>query len=393
MLPLSGVRVLDLSRLLPGPFATLVLADLGADVVKVEEPRAGDYLRSIPPLAGAESGAFHALNRNKRSIALDLRADGGPAALARLARSADVLVETFRPGVLDRLGCGCDALRAANPRLVFCSITGYGQEGPYRDLAGHDLGYCAISGVLAANGPEDRPLPLSAPVADLAGGAWPAVAGVLAALVRRGATGEGSRVDVAMTDGALALLAMPLAMAWARGTPLARGRELLTGGAACYRTYRAADGRFVALAALEPEFFARFCEAVGRPELASRQLEDGGRGPVAELEAIFAGRTRDEWAALGRERDVCLTPVLEGDEPREDPQLRARGAFVSVPTPWEGRDLPGVAVAPRVDGARPPLRPAPRLGEHTDAVLREAGFSEAEIAGLRARGVAGPRGA
>ena len=387
-LPLAGLRVLDLSRLLPGPYATLVLADLGADVVKLEEPRGGDYLRWIPPLAGAQSGAFHALNRNKRSLALDLKAEGSVAVLRRLALGFDVLVESFRPAVLERLRGGHEALRAENPRLITCAITGYGQGGPYRDLAGHDLNYCAISGALAVNGPPEAPLPYGVPPADLSG-AWVAVAGILAALHRRAATGEGGFVDVSMTDGVLGMLAMPLGRAWARGTPLRRGEELLAGAAACYRTYRTQDGRHVALGALEPHFFRRFCEAVGRPELADRQLDQDGRGPVEELEALFITRTRAEWARLGREHDVCLTPVLEGDEPRQDPQLRARGVFGEVANPWEGKTLPALATPVRVDGARAPFRAAPALGADTDAVLAEAGFTEGEIAALRERGVAG----
>jgi crotonobetainyl-CoA:carnitine CoA-transferase CaiB-like acyl-CoA transferase len=207
-LPLAGIRVLDLSRLLPGPYATLVLADLGADVVKVEDPAGGDYVRWMPPLAGQQSGYFHALNRNKRSLALDLRRPGGPEALRRLAARADVLVESFRPGVMDRLGVGWEALSRENPRLVFCSISGYGQTGPYRLRAGHDLDYVALAGVLALNGAPDAPLPLAVQVADVAGGAWPAVAGVLAALVRRSATGRGAHVDVAMVEGALGMLAL-----------------------------------------------------------------------------------------------------------------------------------------------------------------------------------------
>jgi alpha-methylacyl-CoA racemase len=389
LLPLAGVRVLDLTRLLPGPFATMVLADLGADVVKVEPLDGGDWLRVLPPLAGEQSGAFHAVNRNKRSIALDLRRAEGVAAFLRLAARADAVIESFRPGVMDRLGIGWEALRAANARVVLCSISGYGQDGPYAARAGHDLDYVAIAGVLAVNGPPERPLPLGVQVADVAGGSWPAVAGLLAALLRARATGEGAHVDVSMTEGALALLAMPLAVADARGTPLARRRELLTGGAACYDVYRTEDGRFVALGALEPKFFAAFCAAVGRPELASRQLEDGGAGLHAELEAIFAGRSRDAWAAFAAEHDVCLAPVLEGDEPRQDPQLRARGAFVEVPTPWEGRAVPGIATPVRIRGETAPLRPAPRLGEHGAAVLAEAGFGEEEIAALRAAGVIG----
>jgi crotonobetainyl-CoA:carnitine CoA-transferase CaiB-like acyl-CoA transferase len=389
-LPLAGLRVLDLSRLLPGPYATLVLADLGADVVRVEDPSGGDWIRWVPPLVREQSGLFHALNRNKRSLALDVRRKEGAAAFRRLVRSADVVVESFRPGVLERLGLGWPALRAENPRLVLCSITGYGQDGPHRHRAGHDIDYCAVAGVLAVNGPEERPLPLGVQVADLAGGSWPAVAGILAALLRRGATGVGAHVDVSMAEGALALLAMPLGAADARGTPLARGRETLNGGAACYGVYRTKDGRFVALGALEPRFFAGFCGAVGRPDLVERQLDDGGRGPREELEAIFAARTRDEWEAFAAAHDVCVAPVLEGDEPRADPQLRHRGAFVEVETPWEGRAIPGVATPVRFAGEGGRVHAAaPRLGEHGDAVLVEAGFGPGEIAALRDAGILG----
>ncbi|HEY7724132.1 MAG TPA: CaiB/BaiF CoA-transferase family protein [Anaeromyxobacteraceae bacterium] len=387
-LPLAGLRVLDLSRLYPGPFATLVLADLGADVVKVEEPR-GDYLRWMPPLAGAQSGFFHAVNRNKRSLVLDLKAPGAAAAFLRLARSAEAVVESFRPGVMDRLGIGWEALRTVSRRLVLCSITGYGQDGPSRDLAGHDLDYAAAAGVLALNGPADRPVPLGVQVGDVAGGSWPAAVGLLAAVLRARATGEGAHVDVSMTEGALSMLALQLGAAGARGVPLRRAGEMLNGGAACYRVYRTRDGRFAALGALEPHFFERFCRAAGRPELAERQLDGDGRGPVEELEALFLERTRDEWAALGREADCCLAPVLEGDEPRGDPQLRARGAFFDLETPWEGRAMPGVVSPVRVAGAQAPRRPAPELGADTDAVLGEGGFTAGEIADLRARGVVG----
>jgi alpha-methylacyl-CoA racemase len=386
-LPLQGLRVLDLSRLLPGPFATMVLADLGADVVKVEEPGGGDWLRGMPPLAGGDSGAFHALNRNKRSVTIDLRKPEGAAAFLRLARRADAVVESFRPGVLDRLGVGWEALHRENPRLVLCSISGYGQDGPYAQRAGHDLDYCAIAGVLGANGAPERPAPIGVQIADVAGGAWPAAAGVLAALLGRDRTGQAAHVDVSMTEGALAMLALPLGMAFSRGTPIARGRELLDGGAACYDVYRTKDGRFVAL---EPKFFGAFCAAVGRPELAERQLEDDGRGPRSELEAIFAARTRDEWTDFAGRHDVCLAPVLEGDEPRRDPQLAARGAFVDVRLPRSGRVMAAVGTPIRLRGvARPPARPGPDAGADTDAVLLEAGFSPEEISTLRRAGAVG----
>ena len=327
---LEGLSVLDLSRLLPGPWATLVLADLGADVV----------------------------------------------------------VESFRPGVLSRMALGWDTLRAANPRLVLCSLTGYGQDGPYAARAGHDLDYAAFSGVLGANGPPDCPVAPGVQLADLAGGSWPAVAGILAAIVRRDRTGEGAHVDVSMVEGALALMTLPMAMAAARGTPHQRGREVLSGGAACYGVYPTRDGRFAALAALEPKFFATFCAAVGRPELAERQFD--GEGPRAELEEVFQARTLAEWERFAAENDACVAPVREGDEPRQDPHLAARGAFLEVDTPWEGKALPGIATPVRMTGAELPLRPAPRLGEHGDAVLSGAGFTPAEIAELRAAGVVGP---
>ncbi|MCX5731681.1 MAG: CaiB/BaiF CoA-transferase family protein [Deltaproteobacteria bacterium] len=389
-LPLQGLRVLDLSRLLPGPYATLVLADLGADVVKLEDPAGGDYLRWMPPLAGQQSGWFHALNRNKRSMALDLRRPEGPGVVLRLARRFDVLVESFRPGLMDRLGVGYQALARENPRIVLCSISGYGQDGPYRDRAGHDIDYVALAGVLAVNGPPERPVPLGVQVADVAGGSWPAVAGILAALLGRAVSGRGAHVDIAMAEGALAMLALQQGAADARATPLRRGREPLNGGSACYGVYRAKDGGCVALGALEPKFFQAFCEAAGRPELAERQFDGEGAGPRAEVEAIFASRTRAEWGEFAARHDVCVMPVLEGDEPRQDPQVVHRRSFVEVATPWEGRAMPGIASPVRIRGAEAPLRPAPRIGADTDAVLAECGFEAGEVAALRSAGVLTP---
>jgi len=383
-LPLEGVRILDLSRLLPGPYATMVLADLGADVVKIEDPRGGDPARWMPPLAGAQSGHYHALNRNKRSATIDLRAPEGVAALRRLCRRSDVLVESFRPGVLERLGIGWEALSRENPRLVLCSITGYGQDGPYRDRAGHDIDYVAVAGVLGLNGPKERPMLLSVQVADVAGGSWPAVAGILAALLGRGATGKGAHIDVAMADGALALLALQQGGADARGEPLRREAEMLNGGWPRYGVYRTLDGRFVAFGAFEPKFFRSFCEGVGRPELSQGSSDLG-----EALEAIFASRTREDWAAFAAKNDVCLMPVLEGDEPMRDPQLQARGNFVEIETPWEGRAMRSLASPVHLAGVQSPRRPAPALGADTDAVLTEAGFEPEELARLRQAGVLG----
>jgi len=227
-------------------------------------------------------------------------------------------------------------------------------------------------------------------VADVAGGSWPAVAGILAALVGRAATGKGAHVDVSMTEGALAMLALQQGAADARGTPLRRSGEQLNGGSACYGVYRARDDRFVALGSLEPKFFQAFCAAVGRPELAERQFDHDGAGPREEVAAVFAERTWAEWRDFAERHDVCVMPVLEGEEPRHDPQMVHRRSFLSIPTPWEGgRAMPGLASPVRLAGTEPPRRPAPRLGADSEAVLAESGFGAEEIARLRAVGALG----
>ncbi len=256
--PLNGVRVLDLSRLIPGPFCTLILSDLGASVDKLEDPHVGDYLRVFPPMKRGLSGRFNALNRDKRSLCLDLKKPEGRDALLRLARHYDVVVESFRPGVLDKLGVGFAALARENPRLVMLSISGYGQDGPLRDRAGHDLNYIALGGVLGVAGPPDRPPPTPAvQLADIAGGALFGAVGILAALYERERTGRGQQVDVSMCEGALAFLIPELGSYDAAGTPPRRGGELLIGGAACYGVYRTKDGRFLSVGALEPKFWTR----------------------------------------------------------------------------------------------------------------------------------------
>lgn len=386
--PLAGIKVLDLSRLLPGPFLTMVLGDLGADVVKVEDPKLGDYLRAIPPMAGGMSGRFLAVNRNKRSIALDLKSPAGRDAFLRMAAAADVVVETFRPGVMDRLGVGWAALSARNPRLVLCSISGYGQDGPYRDRAGHDLNYIGLAGLLAmtghAGGPPQMP---GVQIADLAGGAlWGAV-GVLGALVGRQRTGVGQHVDISMTEGALALLAAEIGNLSVGGRPPSRGTESLNGGLACYGVYRAADGRYLSVAALEPKFYLAFNEKIGRkgdlgelfapPEVQARAR--------AEIQTLMETRTAAEWQAIFDRSDVCCEPVLEVSELAGHPLHQARQVFFELEDPRAGR-VPQVRTPVGPPHAR--LAP-PRLGEHTEAVLGEYGFSPDEIAALRLGGAIG----
>ena len=396
-LPLEGVRVLDLSRLLPGGFCSLLLADYGADVVKVEDMRAGDYIRWAPPhVAGAaastSSALFLALNRNKRSIRIDLKHADGRAVLLDLVRSCDVVLESFRPGVLDRLGAGYEALRAANPRLVYCAITGYGQDGPFRDRSGHDLNYLGLIGLLGLTGERDGPpVQAAGQIADLGGGALMAAFGILAALRAAERTGEGQVVDVSMADGALSWLAMVAARTLAGGGEPGRGELELAGALACYRPYACADGGWVTLGALERKFWEAWCRGAGREDLLDAQYAAPGSDEHAAVEAVFAQRTRAEWEAFAAEHECCLEPVLGLGEALSSQLVRERAMVV-------GLDQPGVAEPVRLLGAPVKLSrtpadcnrlPGPELGEHTEAVLRAAGYDGARIAELLASGAIG----
>ncbi len=381
--PLDGIRVLDLTRLLPGPFASLVLADLGAQVDKVEDPHGGDYLRHMPPQIGDQNAAFLALNRGKRSVVLDLKHPEGRLALERVLARYDVLLEQFRPGVLDRLGLGHAHLRARFPRLVIGAITGYGQSGPLSQRAGHDLDYLARAGVLGLQGPASGPpQPPGFQLADVAGGMW-CVIGVLAALRARDASGQGAVVDVAMTDAALPFAMAQWATLAATGSAV-RGGEPLSGGIAPYNTYATKDARYVALGALEPKFWRAFCDGVGLEfELSAMMPGPHQITLKARLVEIFASRTRAEWEAFALEKDCCLEPVLEPQELASDPQLRARGLFVEQSTPFGPSPQLRLPVGDSAAAAPPPA-----MGEHTDVILAEAGFSAADIAALRATGAA-----
>lgn len=378
--PLSGVRVLDLSRLIPGPFCTLILSDLGASVDKLEDPHVGDYLRVFPPAKRGLSGRFNALNRDKRSLCLDLKQPDGRDALLRLCKRYDVIVESFRPGVLDRLGVGWQALSRENPRLVMLSISGYGQDGPLRDKAGHDLNYVSLAGVPGLAGPSDRPPP-TPPVqlADIAGGALFGAVGILAALYEREKSGRGQQVDVSMCEGALAFLIPDLGNLDASGVAPRRGGELLNGGAACYGIYRTKDGRFLSVGALEPKFWSAFNQAIGRPvDLSELVGDETVQARVrAELQAILEQKTRDEWEQL-LVGDVCVEPVLAPDELPRHPQHRARGLFF---------ELDGLQLTRTPLGGRDRHTPPPALGGDGLAILREAGFSDGEIDRLRQSGV------
>jgi alpha-methylacyl-CoA racemase len=396
-LPLDGLRVLDLSRLLPGGFCSLLLSDFGADVVKVEDTGLGDYVRLSPPYyEGADETArgalFLALNRGKRSIRIDLKDDRGKEVLLRLVRDADVLLESFRPGVMDRLGVGYERLREVNPGLVYCAISGYGQDGPNRDRSGHDLNYLGLNGLLALTGEEDGPpVQAAGQIADLGGGALMAVAGILFALRERDRSGEGQFVDCSMFDGSLSWLALVAGAMFASGEVPRRGDLHLGGGRICYRPYRCADG-YVTLGALEPKFWAEFCRGIGREDLLEHAFDSPGSEAHRALVEVFASRTREQWRAFASEHDCCLEPVLELDEAMDSELVAAREMVVELAQPGAERPVKLLAAPFKLSRtpAQPTRAPGPALGEHTDEVLAAAGYSSEEIAALhRAGAVAG----
>jgi alpha-methylacyl-CoA racemase len=400
-LPLQGIRVLDLSRLLPGGFCSLLLADFGADVLKVEDTGMGDYIRWSPPYYegahdSAKSALFLSLNRNKRSIRLDLKSDGGREALLALVRESDVVLESFRPGVLERLGVGYERMREENPGIVYCAISGYGQDGPKRDASGHDENYLGLIGLLGLTGERGgEPVQAAGQIADLGGGALMAAFGILAALRERDGSaehpgsGEGQMVDVSMADGALSWLAMVAAAYFADGVVPRRGDLPLAGELICYRPYECADG-WVSLGALEPKFWQAWCRGVGREELVAKQFEHPGSDAHARVREIFKGRTRAQWEAFAREHDCCLEPVLELDEALESELVSAREMVVELDQPGAQRPVRQLGVPiklTRTPGEHGRL-PGPALGEHTEEALLQAGYSPAQIAELLASGAA-----
>jgi crotonobetainyl-CoA:carnitine CoA-transferase CaiB-like acyl-CoA transferase len=389
--PLAGVRVLDLSRLLPGGYTTQMLADLGADVLKIEEPGSGDYARSMPPFAQTVGQAFLAVNRDKRSVALNLKHPQGREALLRLVDGADVLLETYRPGVMARLGLDYETLHARNPRLVACSISGYGQDGPYSQRAGHDLNYIGVAGLLSQLArPGEPPILPGAQFADIAGGSLMAATGILAALVGRAATGEGRYIDVSMTDGALSLLPL-LGTRVLNGTPEpGPGEAELTGALPGYNIYETSDGRYLTVGALEPKFFEHLCLHLGRPDLIVRQFprDAADRDEVlGELAAIFRTKTRDEWLAELADADVCVGPVNTITEALADPQVRARGMTAHGSYSAAEGEGDALRYTPLVSDAPFTLHQGlPALGADTADVLKAAGYAQEEIDALAAAG-------
>jgi crotonobetainyl-CoA:carnitine CoA-transferase CaiB-like acyl-CoA transferase len=394
---LEGIRVLDLSRLLPGGFCSLLLADFGAEVLKVEDTGMGDYIRWSPPYyegveESAKSALFMALNRNKRSIRLNLKHDKGVEILLKLVREYDVVLESFRPGVLDRLGVGYERMREENPGIVYCAISGYGQDGPLRDRSGHDMNYLGLIGLLGLTGERGGPpVQAAGQIADLGGGALMAAFGIMAALRERDRSGEGQLVDASMADGALSWLTMVAAQYFADGVAPVRGGLPLAGSLICYRPYACSDG-YVTLGALEPKFWQAWCRGVDREDLIEKQFSAPGSEAHAEVERIFLSRSRGDWTAFAAEHDCCLEPVLGLDEALDSPLVREREMVVELDQPGAAEPIRQLGVPVKLSRTPGGVHsPAPALGENTREVLEALGYSEADADALAEDGaVAGP---
>jgi alpha-methylacyl-CoA racemase len=330
--PLRGIRILDLTRLLPGPAATMHLADMGAEVIKIEDPGIGDYARTMGHVRNEVSQFFIALNRGKQEVRLDLKNPAQRNEFLKMVDTADVVIESFRPGVMDKLGLGWDVLKQRNAKLVMCAISGYGQDGPFAQLAGHDINYVGLAGMLEQNvGPDGVPALPNLQVGDLLGGTQAAVQGILAALIGAKASGQGRFVDVSMTDTVFAHNIMPLVAVNNFGRPAAPGRDLLTGGVPCYNVYRTSDDRFMAVGALELKFWESCCDVLARPDLKTRHWslgqQIGGTDAMAvkeELDALFAQHTLATWTEKFSAADCCVTPILRADEAIAHPLFQAR---------------------------------------------------------------------
>jgi len=390
--PLSSLKILDFSTLLPGPFASLLLADMGAEVLRIESPTRMDLLRLLPPHDHGISASHAYLNRNKRSLALDLKQPQALEVVRQLVAEYDIVLEQFRPGVMDRLGLGYEALKAINPKLIYVAITGYGQTGPYRDRAGHDINYLALSGIASHTGRQDSgPIPLGIQAADVAGGSLHGVIGLLAAVVARQQTGQGQYVDVSMTDCVFSLNAMAGAGYLACGVEPAWESQMLNGGS-FYDYYRSRDGRWFSVGSLEPAFMQPMCAALGRPELATQGLSPRPEVQAAlkqELKMEFEKRSFDELRECFARLDACVEPVLSVAEAVEHPQLQARQVVSQVPRGDGSMQAQMACPLKFSEGLPAPRHVGAKPGAHSDEVLEELGYGAEQIAALREAGVIG----
>jgi len=383
--PLNSLKILDFTTLLPGPFGTMMLADMGADVIRIESPDKPDLVRLLPPYVDGVSAAFAYLNRSKRSLALNLKSGEAIDIIKKLIQEYDIVVEQFRPGTMDRLGVGYEALKAFNPRIIYCSITGYGQNGPYRDRAGHDVNYLSIAGVTGYNGRKSTgPGPINLQIADVAGGGYHAVMGILAAVVHRNNTGEGQYIDISMTDAVFSMHALtaPIALIGGEEPKL---EECTFNGGTYYDCYETADGRYFSLAGIEPQFFYRLCDILEHPEWKDKalaidpEIQKFLRKGIAEA---MKRKTFAEWKSIFAAVDCCSEPVLTFFEACEHPQIKAREMLVDVPS---GNGTQKQLASPiRFSKNRPQYKfTGAALGLHTTDILKSAGYSEKEIGKLK----------
>ena len=388
--PLQGIRILDLTRLYPGPLGAMMLADMGADVIKIEDMNVPDYMRYYPPYVETESAGFIAVNRSKRSMALNLKTKEGVDVFFDLLKTADIVIEQFRPGVLDELGIGYATAKSLKKDIIYVSLTGYGQNGPYAMAAGHDIIYIGYAGILSVAGSKKTgPVVPGPQIGDVAGGTYMTMIACLTALWTREKTSQGQQVDVAMLDAVLPLMTLQMAHYQATKTNLPPEELPLSGGLACYGVYACADDKYIALGLLEAKFWKNFCEMAGRPDLIEKQMAMGEEAEQLreELSIIFKTRTRDEWMIASKNIDVCLSPVLDISEVETDPQIQARQMIYEQTHPVCGK-IRGIGV-PLKFSATPaqPAWPSPALGEDTQSILEAIGYSQADIEALAKAGI------
>lgn len=387
--PLKGIRILDLTRLLPGPLGSQMLGDLGAEVIKIEDPKAPDYSRFFPPHQGSLSLMYLAVNRSKKCVSLDLKSEEGKAIFYKLAESADIVLDSFRPGVLEKMGLDYQTVSKINPKIIYVAITGYGHTGSYMQKAGHDLNYIGYAGLLGLTGTKEHPVMPAPQIADIAGGSYPMVIACLSAIIARGSTGKGQFVDVAMTDAAIPLISFLLFEQMNTGKTFKRGEPMLSGGMANYNIYACKDGGFMAMGALEPKFWQEFCKAIGQLDWIPRMLPDPKL--VADLKVdlsdLFLTKTKAEWTLFAENYDFCLSPILDLDEISENKHLQEREMFIEMEHPDYGKIK---SINQPIKFSETPTKPiiAPSLmGEHTMEVLKEVGYSDDEIQLLKSKNI------
>jgi Predicted acyl-CoA transferases/carnitine dehydratase len=387
---LDGIKVIDMSRLLPGPFCTQMLGDLGADVIKIEEPVAGDYMRWIRSRGKVNSGLFLAVNRNKRSMKLDVRKVEGKEALLKLVASADVLVEGNRPGVMNRLGVGYETLRQHNPRIIMCSISGFGQDGPFSQAAGHDINYLSITGIMDLIGNcKGSPVIPGIQIADISGGALWAAFSIMAALFAREKTGKGQYLDISMADGAFTYMSCIAGEYFFNQKLPQRGGEPGNGANACYNVYKTKDDRYLSVGIMEEKFWEKFCSAIGHPEYVPLQygVTDVQEKMKKEVSDLFITKTADEWMEVLGPLDICVTKVKNIKEALEDEQMNHRGMIIEMEHPVEGK-IKSVGFPVKFSEQPYTVRMSPpTFGQHTDEVLQEVGYTPETIKELRDKGV------